>query len=113
MIINLQEGTQFNCMESSISTSIKSCNVAINLLSALCRAASFFKAYYMHGLRDIVKANLHSIVIATLIDHIASFDCILQMAKQIADRDTKVRDAALNAITEAYFQVGRFSNGKA
>ena len=31
------------------------------------------------------------------------------MAKQIADRDTKVRDAALNAITEAYFQVIRFS----
>ena len=28
-----------------------------------------------------------------------------EMAKQIADRDTKVRDAALNAITEAYFQV--------
>ena len=27
------------------------------------------------------------------------------MAKQIADRDKKVRDAALNAITEAYFQV--------
>ena len=27
------------------------------------------------------------------------------MAKQIADRDAKVRDAALNAITEAYFQV--------
>ena len=36
------------------------------------------------ALRDTVKANLHQIVIATLIDHIASFDCILQMAKQIA-----------------------------
>ena len=30
-----------------------------------------------------------------------------EMAKQIADRDTKVRDAALNAITEAYFQVNK------
>lgn len=28
-----------------------------------------------------------------------------EMAKQIADRDTSVRNAALNAITEAYFQV--------
>merc|ERR1719491_1183734 len=28
------------------------------------------------------------------------------MAKQIADRDTKVRGAALNAISEAYFQAG-------
>jgi hypothetical protein len=27
------------------------------------------------------------------------------MAKQIADKDSKVRDAALNAIAEAYFQV--------
>ena len=38
----------------------------------------------MAALRDTVKANLYQIVIATLIDHIASFDCILQMAKQIA-----------------------------
>ena len=29
------------------------------------------------------------------------------IAKQIAERDAKVRDAALNAITEAYFQVIR------
>ena len=28
-----------------------------------------------------------------------------EMAKQIADRDTQVRNAALNAVTEAYFQV--------
>ena len=28
------------------------------------------------------------------------------MAKQIADRDTSVRNAALNAITETYFQEG-------
>ena len=40
--------------------------------------------YMAAALRDTVKANLYQIVIATLIDHIASFDCILQMAKQIA-----------------------------
>ncbi len=28
-----------------------------------------------------------------------------EMAKQIAERDTTVRNAALNAITEAYFKV--------
>lgn len=33
-------------------------------------------------------------------------DALKEMAKQIADRDTSVRNAALNAITEAYFQEG-------
>jgi len=28
-----------------------------------------------------------------------------EIAKQIADRDTGVRNAALNAVTEAYFKV--------
>ena len=33
-------------------------------------------------------------------------DALKEMAKQIGDRDTSVRNAALNAITEAYFQEG-------
>ena len=33
-------------------------------------------------------------------------DAIKEMAKQIADRDKSVRNAALNAITETYFQEG-------
>merc|ERR1712223_1090909 len=32
--------------------------------------------------------------------------CLKEVAKSIADRDRAVRDGALNAITEAYFQVG-------
>lgn len=31
--------------------------------------------------------------------------CLKDIAKQIADRDNSVRNAALNCITEAYFQV--------
>merc|ERR1719220_2388072 len=33
-------------------------------------------------------------------------EALKEMAKQIGDRDTSVRNAALNAITEAYFQEG-------
>jgi len=33
-------------------------------------------------------------------------DALKEMAKQIGDRDTSVRNAALNAVTEAYFQEG-------
>ena len=33
-------------------------------------------------------------------------DALKEMAKQIADRDNSVRNAALNAITETYFQEG-------
>ena len=33
-------------------------------------------------------------------------EALKEMAKQIADRDTSVRNAALNAITETYFQEG-------
>ena len=34
--------------------------------------------------------------------------CLKEVAKSIADRDRSVRDGALNAITEAYFQVSIF-----
>ena len=33
-------------------------------------------------------------------------EALKEMAKQIADRDNSVRNAALNAITETYFQEG-------
>ena len=33
-------------------------------------------------------------------------EVLKEVAKQIADRDTGVRNAALNALTEAYFQEG-------
>ena len=33
-------------------------------------------------------------------------DALKEMAKQIADRDNSVRNAALNTITETYFQEG-------
>ena len=33
--------------------------------------------------------------------------CLKEMAKSISDRDNSVRNGALNAITEAYFQVGK------
>ena len=64
---------------------IESDSYAYNASYKLGSESTFFSyTPYMQGLRDTVKANLHQIVIATLIDHIASFDCILQMAKQIA-----------------------------
>ena len=34
--------------------------------------------------------------------------CLKEMAKFIGERDTMVRNAALNAVTEAYFQVKKF-----
>jgi len=87
-----------------------------NILRLICNLYSATKLfpYLMNGLAN-KNAKLRTECLDELGQHIKNSglevcggkpaDSLKEIAKQIADRDTSVRNAALNAITEAYFKV--------